>query len=153
MVIEFVPVSPPSATLDVTSTFILDLPTAWMLHVLPRLGPTPFLLYLALLAREPATPGPASISFGNLAVTLDLWSRIGVWWNLLWLRLFGLVATHPRDGGLVVRDPEPLTHVQRWVLTQRERGRWPRSRPRALAGLMMLAAGLVALHWFLTRLP
>jgi len=150
ILIEFVPVSPPAVALDATPAPSLDLPTIYFLHVLPRIGPFPFLTYLYLLSCEPIPLGPAGFALSGLAESLlCFWGRPQAWVAIQWLRWFGLVARHPRDGGLIVRDPKPLTRVQRWVLTQRERGRWPRTRGHWVAGFVLLAAlwlVLVMLH-------
>ncbi len=147
LTVEFVPepIRPPRFSADPNAPDFappLELPSHWIVSVLPRIGRTAFLVYLYVLGQEPAHHGPATLSLDALSTRLNLWGRSHATLALWWLRRFHLLVRHPRGTGLIVRDPRPLTRVQRFVLHCRAHRRWPRTRTQIL-GLLVLLLGVV----------
>lgn len=86
-----------------------ELPTHWFVQVLPLVGRTTFTVYLYLLWCEPHRPGT---HIDHLRESVKLFGRSHARWHLRKLRRRALLARHPEDGALVVRDPTPPTRSE-----------------------------------------
>lgn len=115
-----------------------ELPTHWFVQVLPLVGRTTFTVYLYLLWCEPHRPGT---HMDHLTESVKLFSRSHARWHLRKLTRRALLARHPEDGALVVRDPTPPTRSERLRLRFLA---IPHLR-RSLVHLAVLAGGVLVL--------
>jgi|GEM_PF-672538 len=125
-----------------------DLPTHWFVQVLPIIGRTTFTVFLYFLWCEPQR---ADTHLDHLVETAALRSRAHANFHLRRLRANGLLMPNP-SGGLVVRDPEPPTRLQRLQL----RFLAIPSLRRSLVHLSILTFVLIAiavLLWLLHAAP
>lgn len=114
----------PAATMP---TIHHELPTHHFVHVLPRVGRRTFVVYLYLLAQERSlTDAPEPTVEGLVEAAALRNVREGVR-ELKRLARLKLLAPHP-SGVLILRDPPPITRMQRWWLKLRARGLSPHVR-------------------------
>jgi len=91
-----------------------DLPTHWLVQVLPIIGRTTFTVYLYLIWCEPHR-GETHVD--HLVDTVLLrGGRLHARWQLRRLLAHGLLAPHPSGHGFVVRDPAPPSRFRRLQL-------------------------------------
>jgi len=86
-----------------------DLPTHWFVQVLPIIGRTTFTVFLYFIFLEPQR---SETHVDHLVETVALRGRVHAHWHLRRLRAHGLLLPNA-SGGVVVRDPEPPTRLQR----------------------------------------
>ena len=114
-----------------------DLPTHWFVQVLPVIGRTTFTVFLYFLWCEPQR---SATSIDHLVETTALRGRAHANWHLRRLYGHGMLAPDA-SGGVVVRDPEPPTRMQRLQL----RFLAIPSLRRSLSHLAILALALLAI--------
>lgn len=119
-----------------------ELPTHWFVQVLPLVGRTTFTVYLYLLWCEPYRP---ITHIEHLAETVKLLGRGHARWHLRKLERRSLLTRNTEQGAFVVLDPKPPTRAERLRLRFLA---IPYLR-RSLVHLAVLAAGVVALVFFL----
>ena len=90
-----------------------EMPSHWFVQTLPLLGRTTFAVFLFLLSRD-AHEGLARID--DIVRGVRLRGRIHAGWHLRKLHTHAILAPHPSNGSLVVRDPSPPTSMQRFRL-------------------------------------
>ena len=87
-----------------------DLPSHWFVQTLPLLGRTTFTVFLFLLSRD-THEGLARID--DIVTHARLRGRLHAHWHLRRLYAHAILALHPSNGSVVVRDPSPPTAFQR----------------------------------------
>lgn len=87
-----------------------ELPSHWFVQTLPILGRTTFAVFLFLLSRD-THEGLARID--DIVTSVRLRGRLHAQWHLRKLHAHAILAPHPSNGSLVVRDPSPPTASQR----------------------------------------
>lgn len=90
-----------------------ELPSHWFVQTLPILGRTTFAVFLFLLSRD-THEGLARID--DIVTHVRLRGRFHAEWHLRRLHAHAILAPHPSNGSLVVRDPSPPTAFQRFRL-------------------------------------
>lgn len=118
-----------------------EIPTHYFIHVLPRVGRRTFAVYLYLIALELSATTAAGVGLDDLAAIFRLRSIRDAERELARLARHRLVARHP-SGVLLVKDPPPLTRMQRRLLTYRAKGLPP--HVRTVLRLLALAALVLA---------
>jgi hypothetical protein len=124
-----------------------ELPSHWFVQTLPLLGRTTFSVFLFLLSRD-THEGLARID--DIVTNVQLRGRLHAHWHLRKLHAHALLAPHPSNGSLVVRDPSPPTAAQRLRLRLLALPFLQRARKQlvrlVLAVLVLLALLVLAAH-------
>lgn len=124
-----------------------ELPSHWFVQTLPLLGRTTFSVFLFLLSRD-THEGLARID--DIVTNVRLRGRLHAQWHLKRLHAHALLAPHPSNGSLVVRDPPPPTSSQRLRLRLFALPFLQRARTQivrlALAVLLLIVLLVLAVH-------
>ena len=155
LVVEIVSEPPDPSTWPVDGTIVpgppQELPTHWFVQVLPRVGRTSFLIYLYLLSREGDSQAVSGVMAERVASILGLRGPLTVHYHLGRLQRFGLARRSRSGRSLIVLDPPPLTHWDRFRLQLLRWGFLPLPWRKILFATLVIALSLLILGFLVTH--
>jgi DNA-binding MarR family transcriptional regulator len=156
LVIEIVFEPPDPSTWPVDGSILPmpphEIPTFWLVQVMPRLGSrTTFLVYLYLLSREGAPQERTRVLVRQVAEAVGLRWSLTVHYHLGKLQRHGLVRRTRSGRGLIVLDPPPLTYWDRFRLRLLQWGFLPLPWRRILIASLVISLAMLVLGYLVTH--